>query len=101
MSLYIVHKANPYYGNGTILKLLTDGFQRAKVTESGRVVGVEGILIPEELVKPFCIKMLNRGFDDPKLRRKKGYSGDEAEAGFYEEMSEEFKFYDAKAGLHK
>lgn len=102
MSLYIIHKANPYYKNGTILKLLTDGFQVAKLNSQGQYIGTEGLIMPEELVIPFCIKMLNRGFDDPKLRRKsgKGYTGEAEEGGYYEELSEELKWEDEQARLH-
>lgn len=75
MSLYIVHKPNPYFKNGAIIELFEDGFQECEmVTQNNRMrcVGHTGLIKPEPSVIPFCIKMLRKGFDDPKLRRKSG-----------------------------
>jgi hypothetical protein len=75
MAYYIVHKANPYFKNGVIIELFEDGFQECEmVEEAGRLrcVGNKGLIYPEREVFPYCIKMLRRGFDDPKLRRKSG-----------------------------
>jgi len=77
MALYIVSKANPYFRNGEILELLEDGFQRCVLVKNpltGREEprNHEGLIMPEEDIMPFVIKMLNKGFDDPKLRRKSG-----------------------------
>lgn len=69
MSLYIVHKANPYFPNETILELFEDGFQKAKVNERGQVTGNEGLIIPEKDVLPYCMKLLQRGLDKPELRK--------------------------------
>lgn len=76
MSRYIVHKANPYFKNGAIIELFEDGFQECVVDSTGNVVGNKGLLMPEREVFPYCIKMLSKGFDDPKLRRKSGTPGD-------------------------
>lgn len=75
MSYYMVHKPNPYFKNGTIIELFEDGFQECIMKQVGnnlQCVGNTGLLKPEPSVMPFCIKMLKRGFDDPKLRRKSG-----------------------------
>lgn len=76
MSLYIVHKRNPYFKNGTIIELFEDGFQECimsdRRTGNQTAVSHKGLILPEEDVMPYCIKMLNRGFDDPKLRRRSG-----------------------------
>jgi hypothetical protein len=100
MSLYIVAKANPYLAGGTVLELLDDGFQKVKLDSKGKVVGHEGLVFLEEMLMPFCIRMLNKGFDDPKLRRKsgRGYTGQSD--GKWEEMSEELEWGDAQARLH-
>ena len=71
MALYIVHKANPYFPNGAIIELFEDGFQRAKVDSNGQVIGNEGLIIPENDVLPFCMKMLKRGLDKPELRKSR------------------------------
>lgn len=76
MALYMVHKRNPYFKNGTIIELFEDGFQECVMCE--RRTGMQyakthkGLILPEEDIMPFCIKMLDRGFDDPKLRRRSG-----------------------------
>ena len=84
MALYIVHKANPYFKSGVVIELLEDGFQECvlRKNEEGNLYPVThtGLILPEEDIIPFCIKMLNRGFDDPKLRRKSG-RGRTVEAG--------------------
>lgn len=71
MALYIVHKKNPYFPNGTVIELFEHGFQKAKVTAEGKVVGNEGLVHLESAVKPYCMKMLNRGLDKPELRTRK------------------------------
>ena len=79
MSYYIVHKANPYFKNSTIIELFEDGFQECVMEQVGhhqRCVGVTGLVKPEIKVMPYCIKMLRRGFDDPKLRKKSGRNQD-------------------------
>lgn len=100
MALYIIHKRNPYFKLNTIIELFEDGFQKAKVTESGHVVGHEGLILPEQDVLPFCIKMLNKGFDDPKLRQKSGRGQLTQDENAYQELAEELLWEDAKAGLH-
>ena len=73
MSIYMVHKKNPYFKNGAIIKLFEDGFQECVMKQVGhrlQCTGYTGLFKPEPAVKPFCIKMLSRGFDDPKLRQK-------------------------------
>lgn len=73
MAYYMVHKRNPYFKQGAIIELFEDGFQECEmVTENHRMrcVGNTGVMVPELPVLPFCIKMLRKGFDDPKLRRK-------------------------------
>jgi hypothetical protein len=75
MSYYIVHKRNPYFKQGTVIELFEDGFQECiMVTENHRMrcVGNKGLIIPERDVFPYCILMLRKGFDDPKLRYKSG-----------------------------
>lgn len=75
MSYYMVHKHNPYFKNGTIIELFEDGFQECVMRQVGnrlQCVGNTGLLKPEAPVLPFCIKMLKKGFDDPKLRKKSG-----------------------------
>ena len=75
MAYYIVHKANPYFKNGTIIELFDDGFQECIMEQKDNVltcVGNTGLVIPELDVFPYCILMLRKGFDDPKLRRKSG-----------------------------
>lgn len=71
----MVHKRNPYFKNGTIIELFSDGFQECvmeTVANRMRCVGNTGLVKPESEVLPYCIKMLRVGFDDPKLRRKSG-----------------------------
>ena len=75
MSYYIVHKRNPYFKQGVQIELFTDGFQECVMEQVGhrtRCVGVTGLVKPEAKVMPYCIKLLRRGFDDPKLRKKSG-----------------------------
>jgi hypothetical protein len=75
MAYYIVHKRNPFFKNGTIIELLEDGFQACEMVERDNrltCVGNVGLIYPEREVFPYCIKMLRKGFDDPKLRRKSG-----------------------------
>jgi len=79
MSQYIVNKANPYFKNGAIIELFEDGFQECVMEQVGHrlsCIGHTGLVKPEPAVLPFCIKMLRRGFDDPKLRRKSGQAQD-------------------------
>lgn len=85
MALYIVHKRNPYFRNGVVIELLEDGFQECVLrmnAETGHLDPVThtGLIYAEEMIMPFCMKMLNRGLDDPKLRRKAG-KGSTAPAG--------------------
>ncbi len=77
MALYIIHKRNPYFKPGVVIELLEDGFQECVLKENletGHLDPVthEGLIHAEELIMPFCMKMLNWGLDDPKLRRKAG-----------------------------
>lgn len=72
MAFYVVHKANPFFKNGAIIELFEDGFQECVVDATGRITGNTGLLMPEQEVLPFCVKMLRRGYDDPKLRKKSG-----------------------------
>ncbi len=75
MSLYIVNKRNPFFKNGTVIELFEDGFQECEMgVEDNRMSckGHTGLIKPEREVKPYCIRILRRGFDDPKLRRKSG-----------------------------
>ena len=75
MSYYIVNKKNPYFKQGAIIELFSDGFQECimEMTDNRLTcVGNTGLLKPEPPVMPYCIKMLRKGFDDPKLRRKSG-----------------------------
>lgn len=77
MALYIVHKRNPYYENGVVIELLEHGFQECilrlnEVTGNLDPVNHKGLVHAEEMIMPFCMKMLNRGLDDPKLRQKAG-----------------------------
>lgn len=76
MSLYIVHKANPYFPNGAIIELYEDGFQECVVDATGKVVGNKGLFMPERAVFPYCMKMLSKGLDKPALRRKSGKPGE-------------------------
>lgn len=79
MAQYIVHKRNPYFKNGAIIELFEDGFQECEMVQRGHrleCIGHKGLVKPEAPVLPFCIKMLRRGFDDPKLRRKSGQAQD-------------------------
>lgn len=72
MSLFIVHKRNPYFKNGAILELFEDGFQEAVVEERDHrlhVIKNVGLIIPERDVKPYCMQILRRGLDKPALRR--------------------------------
>jgi hypothetical protein len=74
MAFYIVHKANPYFKNGTIIELFEHGFQEVVMEQVGnRLQAVDnvGLVHLERLVKPFCIKMLKNGFDKPGLRTRK------------------------------
>lgn len=74
MAFYMVHKRNPYFPNGCMIELFTHGFQKCKVIKVGnrtKVVGNEGLVHLERVVKPFCIKILNKGFDKPGLRTRK------------------------------
>ena len=77
MSLYIVHRRNPYFKTGTVLDLFEDGFQECILNAAGKVFGNRGLLHNEEQMMPFCMKMLSKGFDDPKLRRKSGRNSTE------------------------
>jgi hypothetical protein len=73
MSLYIVHKRNPYFKPGTIIELFTDGFQEAiteRVNHRLSVTGNKGLFYPQREVMPYCVRLLKRGFDKPGLRRK-------------------------------
>ena len=77
MAFYMVHKKNPYFKQGTMIELFTDGFQEC-VTEvvdnRVKVVGNKGLFMPEREVKPYCMKILKRGLDKPSLRRKTEYA---------------------------
>lgn len=68
---YIVHKANPYFKNGLILELFTDGFMEAVLDSTGKLIGNRGLMLPEIKVKPFVMRMLTKGLDKPGLRTRK------------------------------
>jgi len=74
MAYYMVHKRNPYFRTGTQIELFTHGFE-ACLTEVKNnivtVIGNTGFIYPEADVKPYCIKMLRKGFDKPGLRTEK------------------------------
>jgi len=77
MALYIIHKRNPYFKPGVVIELLEDGFQECILKENKETGNLDpithtGLIHAEELIMPFCMKMLSWGFDDPKLRRKVG-----------------------------
>lgn len=77
MAFYVIHKCNPYFKNGAIVELFEHGFQEAVMVQEGsrlKCTGNKGILHLESVIKPFCIKMLSKGFDKPGLRTKKSLS---------------------------
>lgn len=77
MAFYMVHKRNPYFKPGTMIELFEHGFQECIVEKEGhrvKVVGNKGLVMPEREVKPYCIKILRKGFDKPGLRRKTEYA---------------------------
>lgn len=76
MSLYIVHKKNPFFANGLTIELFTQGFQECILedipgTHRTKVIGTTGLFMPEREVKPYCMKLLNRGLDKPMLRTRR------------------------------
>ena len=72
MSLWVAIKRNAYVKPGTYLELFEDGFQKAMVKQVGNrleVTGNAGLILPERELKPFVMRVLNRGLDKPDLRR--------------------------------
>ena len=66
MSLFVVRKRNPYLSPGTWVECFDDGCQKAKVeTQNNRmkIVGHEGLLIPESLLRPFMMRPIKHGLD--------------------------------------
>jgi len=67
MSLYIVHKRNPYFPTGTWVESFDSDCQKALITTDEnnrvRVTGHEGLLIPLKEVRPFMIKTVKNGID--------------------------------------
>jgi hypothetical protein len=66
MSLFIVHKRNPFFRPGTWVELFDEGFQKAVVQQQGNraeVLRNEGIVIPAESLRPYVIRVQKRGLD--------------------------------------
>ena len=69
MALYVINKRNGL-GNGfrpgTFVECFDHGCQKCRtetVDNRMRVVGHEGIAIPLSEIKPFAMRILNRGLD--------------------------------------
>jgi len=75
MALYICYKKNPWIKQGAIYELFEDGFQEVQLDLTGKPIGNKGIILPEADIKPYVIKMLNKGFDKPELRTRKSAAG--------------------------
>lgn len=72
MALYIVHRKNPYFKNNTILEDGDDGYvQQVRThTKGGRMApgGYHGIMIPVNEMRPYMIRMMEKGFDFQPVR---------------------------------
>ena len=66
MSLYIVHKKNPWVKKNTILRLFDDGFEKVVGEQKdGRFYQrtFTGLIYPYELLRPYVYHIQRGGFD--------------------------------------
>ena len=66
MTLYAVVKKNPFVKSGTYYEHFEDGWQKAIIEMKDNrmhVVGNEGFVLPDKMVKPFVMRILSKGLD--------------------------------------
>lgn len=75
MALFVIWRRNPLrIPHGTFYRLFDDGFERCVMKyENGRhkIMRYEGIVVPEELLRPYLMRVQKRGVDEQALEHRR------------------------------